>query len=43
VVAAVTMAYAIAFAFFFGLSVKYINFQRRWWGQFLEARLSPQG
>jgi hypothetical protein len=29
VVAAVTMAYAIAFAFFFGLSVKYINFQRR--------------
>lgn len=32
VVAVVTMACAIAFAFFFGLSVKYINFQRRWWG-----------
>ena len=29
VVAVVTMACAIAFSFFFGLSVKYINFQRR--------------
>jgi hypothetical protein len=29
VVAVVTMACAITFAFFFVLSVKYINFQRR--------------
>jgi len=29
VVAVVTMACTIAFSLFFGLSVKYINFQRR--------------